>query len=217
MAKANMGAWDGFIGRVGNTVTYIRMGKVVKRKIGVSTKPPTTKQLKYRQKVKITNEFISPVKEYIQFGMKPEGLAENKTPNDLMLSHTLSNGIKDEYPNQKIDFTKVQFSKGSIKETPGLQVNLNEDGLEFTWNTGIIPGNFRHDDHLMVLVYFPERKSADFETHAARRSVGKYQFSLLKNETPTVMETYVSFMSSDQKRVSDSVYLGQIILPAYGQ
>ncbi|CAM4287437.1 hypothetical protein SAMN06265348_109148 [Pedobacter westerhofensis] len=215
MAKANMDAWDGFIGRVGDTVTYIRMGKLVKRKIGISSKPATKDQRKSRQKIKITNEFISPVKEFIHVGMKPEGLAQKKTANDLMLSHTLLNAIKGEYPNQEIDYTKVQFTKGKMQKTTGLQVSLNEDGLEFSWDTDLVKNQFRHDDQLMVLVYLPKLKSAEFETHATRRSAGKYQFSMIRDEDPTLMEIYVSFMSTDQKRVTDSEYLGQMILPAY--
>jgi hypothetical protein len=214
MGRANMDSWDGFIGRVGNTVTYIRMGKVVKRTIGISTKPATKNQKKSRQRVRITNEFISPVKEFINVAMKPEGQALKKTPNDLMLSHTLLNGIKGEYPNQEIDFTKVQFSKGKMPKTPGLQVSQNDAGLEFTWNTELIKNQFRHDDQLMVLVYLPELKNAEFETHAIKRSAGKYQFDMLKEDTPTRMEIYISFMSTDQKRVCDSEYLGQLILPA---
>jgi hypothetical protein len=215
MAKANMGAWDGFIGRVGDSVIYIRMGKVVKRRIGKSNKPATKAQLKYRQKVKIANEFISPVKGFIHYGMKLEGKAQKKTPNDLMLAHALSKDvITGEYPNQQIDFTVVQFSKGDMKDTPGLKVTQNENGLEFTWNTDLIPDHFRRDDKLMVLVYFPELKSADFDTHAVRRSEGKFHFPVTKNETPAVMEIYASFMSVDEKRFSNSKYLGQFILPA---
>lgn len=215
MAKAKLDAWDGFIGRVGDTVTYIRMGKLVKRKIGKSSKPATKDQRASRQKIKITNEFISPVKAFIHVGMKPEGEALQKTPNDLMLSHTLLNAIQGEYPNQEIDFTKVQFTKGKMEKTKGFQVKLNEDGLEFSWDTGLVKDQFRHDDQLMVLVYLPQQKGAEFETHAARRSAGKFQFSMIRDQSSAVMEIYVSFMSTNQKHVSNSEYLGQITLPAY--
>ncbi|MGY0035125.1 hypothetical protein [Pedobacter sp. NJ-S-72] len=54
----------GFIGRVGNTVTYVLNGQVVKRKIGKSSKEPTIAQLSVRQRTKIITEFLNPVKEY---------------------------------------------------------------------------------------------------------------------------------------------------------
>jgi hypothetical protein len=218
MAKANMGAWDGFTGRNGDFVIYIRMGKVVKRRIGRSTKPATKDQRRSRAKVGIANNFISSVRGFINFGMKLEGKIQKKTPNDLMLSHVMSNGIiKGEYPNQMIDFSAVQFSKGSMQETPDLKVIPNALGLEFSWDISPVPGQFRKDDKLMVLVYFPELKSAEFDTHAAKRSEGNYLFKLDKNEKPVLMETYASFMSADEKSISATVYLGQFILPAYEQ
>jgi hypothetical protein len=215
MAKADLNSWDGFIGRVGDTVTYIRMGKLVKRKIGKSYKPATESQRKYRTKVKIANEFISSVKGFILHGMRPQGLIQQKTPNDLMLAHLMSNGmITGDYPNQEINFPAVRFSEGIKEETKGLQVSLIESGLEFSWDTETLPANCRHDDMLMVIVYYPQLKKADFEAHGAKRLAGKFQFSLDRNEMPALMETYAAFMSADGKRVSTSVYLGQFTLPA---
>lgn len=215
MSKANINTWDGFIGRVGDTVTYIRMGKLVRRKIGKSTKPATEPQLKHRQRVRITNKFIAPVKEFIQVGLKTEGQMLRKTPNDLMLSYTLSQAIRGEYPDQEIDFAKAQFSKGTMSDTTGLKVTQNEEGLEFTWDTGTIPAQGRRDDQLMVLVYFPDLKKADFDTQAVKRLAGKFQFDIPGNEKPARMETYMAFISADRKTVSNSVYTGQFILPAY--
>jgi len=217
MATANINSFDGFIGRLGDTVTYIRLGKVVKRKIGKSTKPATELQLKYRQRVKVANKLIEPVREFIKIGFKTEAQLAKKTPNDLILSHTLLNAVKGEYPNQEIDFTKVLFSKGKMEATPGLKVNQNDGGLEFTWNTYLVPNQFRADDQVMILVYFPELQSADFVLYAGNRGGGKAQFSMLKNPKPTILETYITFISSDRKRVSDSAYTGQFILPASDQ
>jgi hypothetical protein len=216
MAKGNIGGWDGFIGRTGDSVIYFRMGKLVKRRIGRSSKPATKSQNQSREKLKIANNFISPVRGFINLGMKLEGKLLKKTPNDLMLGHVMSKGmITGEYPDQKIDFTAVKFSKGSMKETPALKVNLNYEGLDFSWDTDLIPGQFRRDDRLMVLAYFPELKSAEFETQIARRSEGKYQFKLDKYEKPALMEVYASFIAADEKSISTSVYLGQFTLPAY--
>ncbi|SEA99076.1 DUF6266 family protein [Pedobacter hartonius] len=214
MATANINSFDGFIGRLGDTVTYIRLGKVVKRKIGKSTKPATELQLKYRQKVKVANKLIEPVREFIKVGFEAGAKLARKTPHDLMLSYTLLNAVKGEYPNQEIDFTKVLFSQGKMQATSDLKAEQNDDGLKFTWNTTLIPNQFRADDQVMILVYFPELQSADFVIYAGNRGSGKAQFSILKNNKPTVMETHITFISSDHKRVSDSAYTGQFILPA---
>lgn len=214
MATADNSSFDGFFGRLGNTVTYLRCGKPTRRTIGITTKPPTDDQHKYRTQTQLTNDFLAPVKEFYKIGFKLEALDARKTPRDLINSYTRLNTIKGEYPNQEIDFTKALFSKGKMPETPGVKAQLNEDGLEFTWDTKLIPGKFRSDDQVMLLIYFPELNSADYMINGGNRAKGSAQFRLLKNETPTLMETYISFISVDHKKVSDSIYTGQFILPA---
>lgn len=215
MAKSDLKTWSGVIGRHGNKVTYIRKNKIVTRTIGKSTKKATKDQKRSRNKISITNQFNSAVKEFIQFGLKVEADKLNKTPNDLILSY-VNKSIEGEYPEQKINFSKVIFSKGSIMDTPGLKVELNDGGLEFSWDTKASSKDLqRKDDWLMVMVFFPEQFHAEYATHATRRSEGTYQFPLFKNEKPGIMEIFVSFMSANQKNVSNSVYLGQLTLPAY--
>lgn len=215
MAKADNNSGDGYSGRVGNTVYYKRMGKWVKRTIGKSNKPASLAQLKHRQRVKITNKFIAPVKEFIEISLAPEGRVLQRTPNDLMLKYTLGIAITGEYPNQEIDFTKAQFSAGNMKPTPALKITQNDAGLRFSWDTALIPDEFRNDDQVLLLIYFPELEKADFQTTGISRSDGSYQFNVPKNDSATKMETYISFISANRKRVSPSSYLGQFILPAY--
>jgi len=215
MGKANLKTWNGVIGKVGNTVTYIRKGVVITRIVGEITKKATKSQTNNRKKIAFTNKFNSPINEFIQFGLKAEAEKLKKIPNDLMLSYTRKS-IEGEYPKHKINFTKVIFSKGTIKEAPGLKVELIDIGLEFSWDTtASSKDRQRRDDWLMVMAYFPKQFDAQYLTHATRRSEGKYQFKISKNDKPTVMEIFVSFMSANQKNVSNSVYLGQLILPAY--
>lgn len=214
MATANNSSFDGFLGRQGNTVTYLRCGKIVRRTIGIPTGSPTKIQRKYRTQTPLTNDFLAPVSEFYKIGFKLEAQLAKKTSRDLIDSYTRLNCIKGQYPNQEIDFTKALFSKGKMPETPGIKAELNENGLEFTWDTKLIPGKFRNDDQVMLLVYFPELNNADYTISGGARSKGSAQFSLLKNEEPTLMEAYISFISADHKKISDSIYTGQFILPA---
>ena len=215
MMATNKNSFDGFTGKRGNISTYLRLGvptsKIAATKI---TAPPTLNQLIARQPIKVVNDFVASVKNFIFLGFQSEATIAHKTSNDLIMSYTLLNAIKGEYPNKEIDFTKVLFSKGKMPETPEVEVTLNDDGLKYTWNTKLIQGKFRMDDQAMLLAYFPELKSAEHVTNAGKRNVGTAQLSLLRNETPTVMEIYIYFMSADHKKVSNSTYLGQLILPA---
>lgn len=214
MAKANIDSFDGFFGKIGDTVTYLLNGKVVKRKIGYSSKPATASQLASRQDTPVTNNFIKPVNEFIKIGFKGEAKLAKKNANSLISSHTRKKAIKGEYPNKEIDFTKVLFSKGNMPETPQTKAEITEDGVQFTWNNNLIPGHFRSDDQAMLMVYFPELKTAEYVINGGARSIGIANLSLIKNDNPAVMETYISFISADRESVSNSIYTGQFILPA---
>lgn len=214
MAQANMDSFDGFLGKLGDTVTYILNGKITRRKIGHSAKPATIAQLEARQATPVTNEFIKPVKEFIKIGFKGEAKLTKKNANSLISSYTRNYAIKGEYPYKEIDFTKVLFSKGNMPGTPDVKVKLMEDGVQFSWNKNLIPGHFRSDDQAMLMVYFPELKTAEYVINGGARGIGIANLSLIKHDTPTIMETYISFISVDRESVSDSMYTGQFILPA---
>lgn len=214
MAKANNNGFDGFIGRRGNIVTYLRLGKLVSRSIGKITKEASEKQLIIRERIPLTNEFIASIKGFMEVGFQSEASLNHKTPNDIISSYTLKNVIKSGNPEQEIDYTKVMVSKGKMPATPNVQAQLNDNGVVYTWDTTPLPGQFRSNDQVMLLVYFPESKSSEYVIYGGTRASGTAQLSLLKNETATIMETYISFISADHKNVSNSVYTGQLILPA---
>lgn len=215
MATAKPDSFDGFIGKVGDTVTYFRNGKIVRRKIGKSTKASTVHQLACRQQTPITNDFITPVNDLIKTTFKTEAQLQKKSPRDLISSYTRIHAIKGEYPNQEIDFTKVLFSQGKMPATPGTQVSLSGEGIEFSWDPGLITGQFRKDDQAVLVAYFPESKTAEFTVNGGPRSKGNARLDLVRNSTPTLVETYIAFLSADHKKVSNSIYTGQLILPAH--
>jgi len=215
MAKAHLNTFDGFIGKIGDTVTYILNGVVVRRKIGRTKKPATLSQLAARQTTPLSNDFIKPVKEFINIGFKAEGKSVKRSANSMISSYTRLNAIKGTYPNQEIDFTKVRFSQGNMPLTPQTKVILIEDGLQFSWDKTLIPGQFRADDQVMLVVYFPGQKTAEHTVNGGARSNGIADFPLVRQENPVIIETYISFISADREKVSNTFYTGQLILPAF--
>lgn len=214
MARANVDSFNGFIGKVGDTVTYLLNGKVIKRKIGYSSKPATIAQLSCRQDTPVTNDFLKPVKEFIKIGFKAEAKLAKKNANSIISSYTRKNAIKGVYPYKEIDFTKVLFSKGSMPLTPNVKAGLTENGMQFSWDKSLRPGDSRPDDQVMLMVYFPESKTAEYTVNGGARSNYFAKMPLIKQETPMVIETYISFISADRENVSNSIYTGQFILPA---
>ncbi|WP_158800195.1 DUF6266 family protein [Pedobacter sp. L105] len=211
----NKNSFDGFMGKRGNVITYLRLGIPTSRSAATKiSKKATQNQKMARHPTQLVNDFIASAKQFIYLGFQSEANLAHKTSHDLVNSYTRLHAIKGNYPDMEIDYTKVLFTRGKMPATPNVQAKLNDDGLVFTWDTSLIRGQFHANDQVMLLAYFPDTKSSEYVLFGGTRASGTAQLSLLANETATVMETYISFISADHKNISNSMYTGQLILPA---
>lgn len=211
MAIFKKGLNDGFIGRIGNTVTYLRYGKLVKRTIGLRTDEPTVPVLRSRQVTALTTALLKPVKSFIAVGFELKGKLELKSYYTVATSYNRLNAISGIYPEQRIDFTKVLFSHGKMPVTPNVSVHRVEKGLIFNWDASFTAEGVNGNDQVMLMAYSPGSSGTVFQLNAGRRSEGEASLSIRKRRKPLLLETYISFISENRKRVSNSIYTGQII------
>ncbi|MET4140192.1 DUF6266 family protein [Pedobacter sp. UYP1] len=212
MAIFRKGSNDGSTGRTGNTVTYLLYGKLVKRTIGLRTDKPTVPVLISRQVTALTTAFLKPVKGFLTIGFGLEGKLNSKSYYAIASSYNRLYAISGNYPDQQIDFTKVLFSQGKMPVTPGVLVNRAEKGLTFKWDTSFTAKGIHHNDQVMLMAYDPKKRGTQFQLNAGRRSEGEALLSIRKKKKPLLLETYISFISESRKSVSNSVYVGQILL-----
>lgn len=99
------------------------------------------------------------------------------------------------------------------------QVTFTLDLLTFTWafdeNTSAGSGC----DRVMMLAYLPANNEVYFELCGAKRrtgidhlTVGVARVDHGGIRVDRVAEVYMAFISEDRKNISDSVYLGQVLL-----
>lgn len=210
MARAKKGT-EGYTGKVGNTVTYDLKGQSVKRSIGISTKPPTVKQLKVRQKTALVTELLRPVKEFIRIGFDLETRKTLLSPYNKATSVAKLKAIKGEYPDQDIDFSKVQFSSGNMPVNPNVSVKVLTMGLEFHWDIDFLAEGIKWNDNIMVLAYVPEKRNAYFHLSGARRIEGMERLTLPRFNETVKLEIYVSFISADRKSICNSIFVGELL------
>jgi hypothetical protein len=202
----------GFIGRVGNTVTYLLNGQIVKRKIGKNSKEPTIAQLSIRQRTKIITQFLNPVKEYINMGFEFEArLVQKKNPHNIATSYNWLNAVTGIYPDQKIDFSKVLLSRGKIPVTNSIDVKFADNRITFKWDETIINERMKGTDRVILLAYLPQENRAISLIGGAERLEGAEHLIIPECNEGVHMETYVSFVSADYKNISNSVYCGSFI------
>jgi hypothetical protein len=215
MASTHKSNFDGFLGKSDGYTVYLLRGIVVKRKIVVPTKPPSLKQLAQREKAKVSGAFTKPAKDFIAVAYGPLALEKETYGYALMTSHVLKQAIKGEYPHFEIDYPKVLFSKGDMPVTPNVSVKVSDNLLEFEWDKNLLPPGCKGSDQAMFVAYCAETADLYNSVSAGARAHGKLSYELVRLKgKDQVFEIYFSFIAEDRKMVSDSVYLGQIVLPA---
>jgi len=201
----------GFIGRVGNTVTYLLNGQIVKRTIGKSSKEATIPQLSARQKTKIITGFLNPVKEFINIGFEFEArLVQKHSAYNIATSYNWLNALTGEYPDQQIDFSKVLLSRGKMPSTNNIDVKFQGNKISFKWDETIVNEGMKESDRVMLLAYLPKENRAVSLIGGAERLEGGEYLIIPECKEGIHIETYVSFVSADYKSISDSVYTGQV-------
>jgi len=210
MARAKKGT-ENFRGKLGNTVTYDLNGQIVKRTIGVNTKPATNAQLMGRQKVSLITELLRPVKEFLRTGFALATKGSLQSPYNLATSINMLHAIKGTYPNQEIDYSKVIFSYGSMPVTPDVQVKATDAGLEFSWDKDYLEKGMKWNDSILMMAYIPEKRDAYFQLNGSRRNIGTDFLGLPKLNKKVHLEVYSSFISANRESISNSRYLGNIL------
>ncbi|WP_316842197.1 DUF6266 family protein [Pedobacter gandavensis] len=209
MAICNVGPYGHPSGKIGSLVFYILNGQPVCRTIGKPGKP-SIKQLANQQAMSVTMELVKPMADFINVSFKLEAEGTVKNPHNLATSYIKKQALIGQYPDIKVDYSKVVLSQGSLEMAKDLKITKGKEGLNLSWNSDM-EENAAADDILMVLVSHPTKKRASSYLNAARRSDGNCFLPLDKEwMINQQMEIYVCLKSSNEKSISDSVYVGNL-------
>ncbi|WP_316748159.1 DUF6266 family protein [Pedobacter gandavensis] len=208
MAIASNGPHGHLNGKVGNLVFYMLNGQPVVRLIGRKGKPSKLQLANY-QEMAVTTKLLSNMGGFIKlgYGLQARGTVHNA--HNLATSYHKKQALTGEYPNIRIDYNKVKLSQGVMPETADLKISKVSGGLEITWN----PKNdaeLKDNDSVMVMICCPETGKDQEYLNIARRSEGKCFIPMYEQVLNQQLEPYISFISADGERVSDSVYLGNL-------
>ena len=209
MAIFTVGPFGRPSGKIGNVVFYELNGQLVGRRIGKPGKP-SLKQKANRQAMSATMEFLKPMTDFINVSFKSEAEGSLKNPHNLATSYNKKHALTGQYPDIKVDYSKVILSKGSLEMANDLKLSKGEEGINLSWNTAGFE-NGRYDDILMVMVSHPDREHASSFLNAAKREDGSCFIPVhsewIRNGQ---MEVYVCFKSANGQLISDSAYAGNL-------
>jgi hypothetical protein len=213
------GPYGPIVGRLGNTVGYIRLGQEIVRMVKhPTTKPATLKQEAARARIGLVSAFIKKINNFTNISFKPMSRQTvGKTAQNMAVSVNMSSAIAGEYPDYVVDGTKLILSVGKMELPANCAVELAGDHLRFSWQGDNTIGFPYSAEQVMMLAYFPETGRATYLAGGARRTAGEdflplYAELNLSGVAETYAETYIAFVSNDRQDVSDSLYLGPLAL-----
>lgn len=212
MGKISQGILGGFSGKVGNVIggnwkgiDYMRV-----RPASVSN-PQTEGQVDQRSKFSTVLGFLQPLRGFLKIGFR--GYAIKMTEFNSAMSYNVKNAVIGVYPDYVIDFESALISRGGL--TGALNPTVNSPGVgqvQFNWVDNSIDGNARPTDRAMVLVYNPARNEAVYVNDGSARSIGNHALTVPDQYSGDTVYTFIAFISEDRKEVSNSKYVGELIV-----
>lgn len=199
-------------GRTGPVVSYFRFGKNIVRSVSNSQKNKieTPARKRQREKIKVCNGFTKAFtgtgffnKSFPAYG--DSGSGYNRATSALMNLAIISN------PATAIAWPKALVSKGPVASVEFASAANNEEGdIIFSWTDNAGTGTAKGDDKAILVAYFTESKEAVYSFSTATRRDGLAILEM--NSKKGTVETWIGFLSADEKNAANSVYTGTINL-----
>ena len=208
MAIAERGINGPFRGKVGSIVGYTLNGQNVMRSVGRRTRPFTELELLNQAKMKVTSEFLMPIKPFVKFGFRteaPEGsrIGAFQLAQSQVRKHALE---IDPEGNPFVNPAKVLISKGSLEPPLNCSVTAEGDRLFLRWDY-LNRGGY---DRLLTLAYDGDSFRFFRDLGAERRS-GEDTWDLRGLDLlEQPLHVYAAFRHTMTGEISDSVYCGAI-------
>ena len=174
-----------------------------------TTKGPSLKQLEHRVKFSLVSKFVHKIGALL---MKYYPATSELTSINHAFANIYGKAITGAYPLFELDYSRILISRGELHNCGVPQVRLTGNGMiEFSWidNTDNLMANA--DDRCLVLVYCPEMRQCVYTNTGSIRKVGKENMNA-SYFTGKLVETWITFISADDKIAATSIYTGQFMI-----
>lgn len=218
MAVVKNGILGSYQGKIGPTVGSSWRGIPYIKSAPVRKKAPSQKELENRYIFKFTQEWITPIKDFLRQGFKNYSQTNFgiNAAKSFLYKHAL---IKDGM-DSKIDPSQMQVSYGDLPLPENIRMEWKEGGdsgltereVLITWDipTQRSTNDFSMNDQVMVLVYDVTEQNAYGVLHEAFRKTGTQGISV-DYKPENEYHCWVAFVSADRERQSHSLYMGALV------
>jgi hypothetical protein len=207
MAKLPEGILGLLAGRLGPVSGYRRNGQNLVRVAGQRRKVKNTPlRASQREKIKVCNDFTRAFSGTGFFAKSFPSYGDTGTGYNRATSAIMNLAVTGTYPDTIISYPRVLISKGPLPGAENAKVAVDTEGnMLFAWSNNTGMGTAKANDKVILVAYFPELKQAITSIGTATRNEGQ---SFLKTSVMKgyAAETWIGFLSSDEKNAADSVY-----------
>ena len=212
MGTITKGILGGFSGKVGTVIGLNWRGKDIMRSLPRKSKRmPTEPQLMQRTRFAIAARFLTPV-SFILKNYFGQGQGE-KSRRNLAMSYHITDAVAGSFPDYEIDLERVMMTKGELLGIQNATVDPAAGAaLKINWVDNANQGNAKDTDQLLVVVYNPEKELFEVRQNVALRSAATATVELPDNYVGDTVVCYLSFISEDGKKATNSIYMGEMVV-----
>jgi hypothetical protein len=210
MAISNNGVLGAFIGTIGPVTGFMRNGKNVLRTSNSSIQNKRTPlQLAQRQKISICNSFTKAFSGTGFFNKSFPAYGHTGTGFNRVTSVLMSRVLTGVYPDMDLNYAQVMVSKGRLPGAQGSKASIKNGIIHFSFIDNSTDGIASGDDTVILVAFAPDLQQALFTLYGGFRKDKKAVLNVPAFKGH-VVETWIGFLSKDEKNASDSVYTGRL-------
>ncbi|MBQ6667360.1 MAG: hypothetical protein IJM65_04510 [Bacteroidales bacterium] len=213
MGVIRQGILGGFSGKVGTVVGSYWNGVWYMRALPQSHGAHTMMLLETEQQCRfaVVSEFLLPLLPVIREGFKNYGIRRMSAYNAAM-SHALKNAVTGDYPEYRIDYSKVLLAKGPLATAAEAAVGLEEGSIHVNWaDNSSVSGCEAGDQAWLILLNRAKRCYITDTAHT--RQSGNVTCAVPSDWFGDTVQAFLFFRSADGKKRSNSVFVGETNLP----
>ena len=214
MGKLNQGLLGSFTGKTGPVTGYIRNGQpMVRISRNSVTAKKTPARMAQQEKIRICNGFTRTFSGSDFFKKCFPAYGHTGHGYNRATSAIMNLAISGEYPNLQISYPLVLISKGPLPMAENAFTQSDVEGnIEFSWTDNSGNGTAKSSDKVILVAFFPEINEAVFSIGDGERAHGRAILDT-RNFKGLLAETWIGFLSNDEKDAGDSVYAGRVDIP----
>ncbi|MET1056078.1 MAG: DUF6266 family protein [Pedobacter sp.] len=215
ISRSVLGDYSGTVGTV--VLSMYRGIPIMKGRPRPSRKAASPQQLGQREIFKIVTAFFRPEKSVINIGFQQPGRSKH-SPMNAAVSYHMKNAIGGAAGNPYLELSKLRLTQPRNKTQSAWNSKLSVAGgytINVDWELNPFPQKCAQtDDKVFIVVYNNTTNRFDPYREHLRRADLSYSHTYPKRYEGNELHFYMFLVSEDGKLVSETEYLGMVIMQA---